>query len=62
MAQDVSEEFVRHCHSIQSNIHVHTFTADLLLEFARQLAPLVPFEIIHHNAQGLHIHLALQKS
>ncbi len=61
IVRDISEEFAQHCHSVQSSIHVHTFTAESLLEFARQLASLVPFDIIYHQAQGLHIHLVLQK-
>jgi SAM-dependent methyltransferase len=61
IVRDISEAFVQHCHAAQSSIHVHTFTAESLLEFARQLAALVPFDIVHHQAQGLHIHLVLQK-
>ena len=59
--RETSETFIDRCFNAQSSIHVHTFTADSLYNFLLALKEHILFEVIHYEAQGLHLHVALKK-
>lgn len=62
LVRDISDEFIEKDHASQSSIHVHTFTANSLREFLEYFAQPLAFEVIHFDADKLHIHAALKKS
>jgi SAM-dependent methyltransferase len=55
-----TEDYVRLCFEKQTSIHVHTFTADSLLEFLVELRPQVGFRLALFEAEGLHLHCVLE--
>lgn len=59
---DTSDEYIDRCFKAQGSLHVHTFTDQSLLEFLEAMRAILPFDIVHHEAQGLNLHVALQKS
>lgn len=61
IVRDTSEAFIKRCFDAQTSIHVHTFTEASLKEFFERLAPMVGFEIVHYEGQGLHLHCALSR-
>ncbi|OEU67827.1 MAG: hypothetical protein BA863_01835 [Desulfovibrio sp. S3730MH75] len=56
-----SKELTSRAFKKQDSIHVHTFTHRSLRVFLIELQRLVPFTIIHFEAQNLNIHVALRK-
>lgn len=59
--ENTSVERVKKAFEVQESIHVHTFTADSTKEFIQMLAPIIGFELVHFELQGMHIHVALRK-
>jgi SAM-dependent methyltransferase len=58
--KSTSAEYIRKSFDNQVSIHVHTFTDGSMSLFLDELQQVVPMKIIHYNAQGLHIHVALK--
>lgn len=55
------DAFIQEAHRKQTSIHVHTFTAKSLRAFLELLQPLIGFDVVHFEPQGMHIHVALRK-
>lgn len=58
---NTEKKYIEACHDAQSSIHVHTFTADSVLEFLNALQAFFSFEICHFQSAAMHIHVALRK-
>ena len=59
--ENTPAEHVKKAFEAQDSIHVHTFTADSTKEFVQMLAPVIGFEVVHFELQGIHIHVVLKK-